>query len=725
LVVAFLDYLPRGTALSDAEFKNRHTLLQWVLFAHIPALLAFGLYRHFTVEQSIEAVAAPAAFLALSRVLRSRRMSALAVTAGLSSCSIGLVILSGGSIEAHFHFFILIGFIALYQDWVPFVWNTVFTTFSHGIGSWLFPNLVFSHVAGRNDPWTWALIHGVAVLAACAGVMLQLRFTEDDHQRTVKLRTQLVEGNRKRFTADLLVNLARRNQNLIYRQLELLNRLEDHERDAEQLSHLFQLDHLATRIRRNAESLLVLSGEEPARKWGGSVLLVDVVRAAIAEIEELDRVDFSVDESLAVSGRAVADATHLLAELIENAVHFSPPGLSVMIRTRPYLPSPGAHVLTIEDWGVGMSAGDLADANDLLRRPREVDLATSQRLGLHVVARLASRYGILCSVESTPGGGVTAVVVLPAELFAPVEEVRTPVGARTGPAAEVNGATTGSVNGHGLNGHGLNGHGLNGHGLNGHGVNGHGLNGHGVNGSVNGHGVNGSGHGHGVNGSLGGATRVDGNGIDGAAGKGTAGLLGPGPLGAADDHGATRVDPTGLPGLPGFGPRLSGPAALDGLSDLDGLDGLSALAGPGLGRRRVPGSALADDTAPADGTALADGPAFGDDTAVLDAGDTALPAPRPEPTRRDGSWSSWWPLPADATQAMPAPADGGLLRRTPQANLAEELRRDEQAEAAERPQRPLRDPAEARSALSRFQATQRAARQDARRDPGHEGTGRR
>ena len=125
----------------------------------------------------------------------------------------------------------------------------------------------------------------------------------------------------------------------------------------------------------------MLSGEEPARKWGGSVLLVDVVRAAIAEIEELDRVDFSVDEALQVSGRAVADATHLLAELIENAVHFSPPGLSVMVRTRPYLPSPGAHVLTIEDWGVGMSPGDLADANDLLRRPREVDLASAQRLG--------------------------------------------------------------------------------------------------------------------------------------------------------------------------------------------------------------------------------------------------------------------------------------------------------------------------------------------------------
>ena len=97
--------------------------------------------------------------------------------------------------------------------------------------------------------------------------------------------------------------------------------------------------------------------------------LVDVVRAAIAEIEDMDRVDFAVDESLAVSGRGVADLTHLLAELIENAVHFSPPGVSVMLRTRPYQQAAGAQVLTIEDWGVGMTPAELADANDLLRRP--------------------------------------------------------------------------------------------------------------------------------------------------------------------------------------------------------------------------------------------------------------------------------------------------------------------------------------------------------------------
>ena len=677
-MVAFLDYLPRGQSLSDAEFKTRHTFLQWVLAAHLPGLLIFGLFRGYGVDDCLEAIVGPAVFLVLSRILRSRRLAVLAVTAGLSSCSAALVVLSGGTIEAHFHFFVTIGLIALYQDWVPFLWNALFTFFSHGVGSLLLPSAIFVHVSGQHHPWTWSMIHGIAVFAACVGVMIQMRFVEDDHLRTVGMRAELAEGNRKRFTADLLVNLARRNQNLIYRQLELLNRLEDHERDSEQLSHLFQLDHLATRIRRNAESLLVLSGEEPARKWGGSVLLVDVVRAAIAEIEELDRVDFSVDDLLAVSGRAVADATHLLAELIENAVHFSPPRVSVMIRTRPYLPSPGAHVLTIEDWGVGMSQTDLADANDLLRRPREVDLASAQRLGLHVVARLAARYGIRCSLEATPGGGVTSVVVFPAELFSVADHLQGPpaaagVGARPGPgdlpsrtghapilhAPTPHGSTSRRApdgtrpSGTRLNGTGLNGTGLNGTGLNGTGLNGTGLNGTGLNGTgLNGTGLNG--------------TSLDGTG---------------------------HATPAG---------------------DLDGAD--APVEWPGTAVEQEIGSGVGYFSRRSE---PADGP-------------LPLPPTPPDPdsgtaARGERSWSSWWPLPAGSDGPVSAPvADpdllaGGLARRTPQASLAEELRRGDQPAPAGTT-RPRRDPAEARLALSHFQATQRAAREGGRA-PGDDGKG--
>ncbi len=162
----------------------------------------------------------------------------------------------------------------------------------------------------------------------------------------------------------------------------------------------------------------MLSGEEPPRIWREPVALIDVVRAAIAETEDLDRVSFSIDESLAVLGHTVTDLTHVLAELTENAVRFSPPEAHVTVRTRRFLQAPGATVLTVEDWGVGMRPDDLAQANELLAHPREVDLLVSQRLGLHVVARLATRHGIAVSLSPTPGSGVTAVVVIPAELLA-------------------------------------------------------------------------------------------------------------------------------------------------------------------------------------------------------------------------------------------------------------------------------------------------------------------
>jgi signal transduction histidine kinase len=418
-----LAYLPRGNTLDDRAWHKRHVFLQGVLLLHLPVLFVFGLYMGRSFLGTLGVLSVPAACLVLGRLIRQRRAASVLITAGLTYCSAVLVSFSGGSIEAHFHFFIMIGFIALYQDWVPFLWNVVFTVLSHGIGSAWRTNLIFNHPAGQTSPWVWSAIHGAAVLAACCGVVIFWETTEREQRKTLALTKQLADAEitRRRFTSDLLVNLARRNQSLLYRQLGLINQLEEHEEDPDALSDLFRLDHLATRIRRNAESLLVLSGEEPPRTWGRPVPLVDVVRAAIAETEDLDRVVFAVDEKLAVFGNAVADLTHLVAELVENAVHFSPPEASVVIRTRPFLQTPGAHVLTVEDWGVGMRPEDLAAANDLLAVPREVDLSVSQRLGLHVVARLAKRHGIEVSLTPTPGCGVTAAVVLPPSLFADPE----------------------------------------------------------------------------------------------------------------------------------------------------------------------------------------------------------------------------------------------------------------------------------------------------------------
>ena len=417
-------YLPRGNTLDDEAWTRRHRIVLAVLAIHLPAIFAFGVGLGYPVLVSAEVIGVPLLCLVLAHLIKRRRVASVFATAGLTSCSVALVGLSHGTIEAHFHFFIIIGFIALYQDWVPFLWNIAFTVLSHGIGSLLYSGLMFNHHAGQAEPWLWSGIHGGAVAIACIGVVLFWRVSEDDQLRVNEQKRQAdTEAGRRRFTSDLLVNLARRNQKMLYRQLEIINQLEDKERDPDVLGELFQLEHLATRVRRNAESLLVLSGESTARVWSAPVPLREVVQAAIAETEDLDRVTFTVDEGLAIAGNCVADVTHLLAELTENAVRFSPPKSTVSIAQRPYPHLPGAQLLTVEDWGVGMPPAAIAAANQVLATAPEVDLAVSRQLGFHVVARLAKQHGLTVSLTPTPGAGVTAAVVMPAELFGPGSNV--------------------------------------------------------------------------------------------------------------------------------------------------------------------------------------------------------------------------------------------------------------------------------------------------------------
>jgi signal transduction histidine kinase len=417
---SFFQMLPRGYALDEADWQRRHRLLLRLLAAHVPGLAAAGFVLGRAPLTLVAAASVPAVCVLLGYVARRhRRTAAVLVTAGLVYSSGALVGLTRGAIEAHFHFFIIIGFIALYQDWAPFLFNILFTVISHGVGSAWQQSLIFSHADGQADPWLWSLIHGVAVLFACAGMTVFWRVTEESQHEKDALAQRLAEAEigKRQFTSDLLVNLARRNQSLLYRQLEIINQLEESERDPDALANLFALDHLATRVRRNAESLLVLSGEKPPRMWSEPVSLRDVLRAAIAETENLDRVVFIVDERPAVAGNIVTDLTHLLAELTENAVRSSPPDSVVTIRARADRGDPGGHVITVEDWGIGMPAADMVAANALLADPPEVDLSVSQHLGFHVVARLAERHRIAVALTDTPGSGVTAVVTLPSGLF--------------------------------------------------------------------------------------------------------------------------------------------------------------------------------------------------------------------------------------------------------------------------------------------------------------------
>ncbi|MEU6810579.1 nitrate- and nitrite sensing domain-containing protein [Streptomyces sp. NPDC046831] len=230
------------------------------------------------------------------------------------------------------------------------------------------------------------------------------------HREAVRLASEqaLLRGN----INAIFTNLSRRNQSLIEGQLTLITDLENNEADPDQLENLFRLDHLATRMRRNGENLLVLAGEEPGRRWDQPVPLVDVLRAASSEVEQYERIELSGVPEAEIHGRAVTDLVHLLAELLENATTFSSPQTKVRV-TATRLPD-GRVMIEIHDKGIGLTAEDFADINHKLANPPTVDAAISQRMGLFVVGRLADRHGI--RVQLRPSGeqaGTTSLVMLP------------------------------------------------------------------------------------------------------------------------------------------------------------------------------------------------------------------------------------------------------------------------------------------------------------------------
>ncbi|MER7175662.1 sensor histidine kinase [Streptomyces mesophilus] len=218
--------------------------------------------------------------------------------------------------------------------------------------------------------------------------------------------------------ADVYVGLARRSQVLLHRQLGLLDEMERRVESPEDLEDLFRIDHLTTRMRRHAESLIILSGSTPGRGWRQPVPLLDVVRSAVAEVEDFARVETGEVPDVRVPGSAVADVVHLVAELVENATSFSPPHTKVTVRADRV----GSGVaLEIEDRGLGMKQEALAEANRRIEDAARVDLLDSERLGLFVVNRLAHRQNIRVTLRASVYGGVCAIALLPEDLVtAPV-----------------------------------------------------------------------------------------------------------------------------------------------------------------------------------------------------------------------------------------------------------------------------------------------------------------
>lgn len=214
--------------------------------------------------------------------------------------------------------------------------------------------------------------------------------------------------------SEVFVNLARRSQVLLHKQLTLLDTMERRTEDTEELADLFRLDHLTTRMRRHAEGLVILSGAAPSRQWRKPVQLMDIVRAAVAEVEDYERIEVRRLPRLAATGPAVADLTHLVAELLENATVFSPPHTAVQVFGDRVA---NGFTLEIHDRGLGMAPEALLEANLRLAETPEFELSDTDRLGLFVVSRLAQRQNVRVSLQPSPYGGTTAIVFIPDALL--------------------------------------------------------------------------------------------------------------------------------------------------------------------------------------------------------------------------------------------------------------------------------------------------------------------
>jgi signal transduction histidine kinase len=248
--------------------------------------------------------------------------------------------------------------------------------------------------------------------------------------RQTAIRAAVDEARLRRGLNDVFRSLARRSQSLLHRQLALLDQMERRASDPEALDDLFRLDHLTTRMRRHAEGLVILSGAPPGRGWSSPVRMIDVMRGAIAEVEDYARVSVATRSQAGLSGSAVADVIHLLAELVENATTLSPPYTSVRVSGDAVA---SGFAIEVEDRGLGMSPERIDELNERLASPPQFNPSDSEQLGLFVVSQLAKRHDIRVTLRSSPYGGTAAIVLIPQHLVVTEEALR--AGLPGGPAA--------------------------------------------------------------------------------------------------------------------------------------------------------------------------------------------------------------------------------------------------------------------------------------------------
>jgi signal transduction histidine kinase len=534
-----------------------------------------------------------------------------------------------------------------------------------------------------------------------------------DMVRQTALRSAVEESRLRTGVNDMFRNLARRNQSLLQRQLTMLDGMERRATDPDVLDDLFKMDHLTTRMRRHAEGLIILSGAAPGRGWSTPVKLIDVMRGAVAEVEDFARVIVTTQSKAALSGAAVTDVIHLLAELIENATTLSPPFTQVRVHGEMVA---NGFAIEVEDRGLGMTPMRMGELNERLANPPDVNPANTEQLGLFVVGQLARRHGVKVVLRPSPYGGTTAVVMIPQRL---VVDDSTPAiaSSATGPQMAATAAATsgaGAAAAFGAPPFGSSPFGSAGppgtprpNGPGGYGPNGSGApNGFG--------GLNGS---RGPNGSNGSAPRA------GAA---------PAMPGTPPDLDNIPISspPFGAPGPSGNGGR--GPGGLDsGIGGgrrssedpvITGVPVTKPSVRPPLGGQASPPSPSSPPYSSS--SFYGTGSPFDADGTGSAGGAGAPPGP--------GSYGSG-PYGADSGYGNNSGAGGGyetedsgsssdsddfkgLPRRVRQANLAPQLRSSRDSGEAEAPQASPRNPADVKNTLSAMQRGWQQGRSQSRRD---------
>jgi signal transduction histidine kinase len=278
-----------------------------------------------------------------------------------------------------------------------------------------------------QDPSTGAEVAPIDVLSSDEIGQVARAF-DQVHSEAVRLASN--EAMLRNSFNAMFVSLSRRSQSLIERLVRMIDALEQNEGDPDRLSNLFAMDHLVTRMRRNSENLLLLAGHESARKWSQPVALADVARAAVSEIEQYSRVSLRIQPGVAVSGQAVSDVVHLLAEVIENATIFSSKDTPVHVSAQEVIS--GGVLIEVADSGVGIPDSRLAEINWRLDNPPIIDVAVSRHMGLFAVARLAERHGVRVRLRARSPQGLTALVWLPDNV---TERTAQPYGGRSRPFA--------------------------------------------------------------------------------------------------------------------------------------------------------------------------------------------------------------------------------------------------------------------------------------------------